>query len=329
MKQKKRMTRPVKLALIAAAVVVLLTGTVLAIHYTRITEFMEQHWNETGSTEMTAEQKDFVESRSAAIGESITDGGITVTVDSVTCTSNTVYYLYTVEVGGAYALENLSNVNLDETVCVVSEEYGKIRFTSGGGSTLEQSGNLFTCEAMYHFEEVPEGTSLADGTFTMQLRFDSGELYYTGDLEHPVSFDGTWDFEIPLPESGTVAAITASDTVLDFGSGVTLSLSNIIVTDSGCTFTAAANQTRYLITAYQDEEALTFMREREPDKVFISFRALFADGTEILNDSSGASLDEATGQYHHHIDWSVPVDPTQLTALRFSDGTTEIEIPLQ
>lgn len=320
------LTRPVKLALIAAAILVLLTGTVLAIHYTRITESMEEDWNARG-TQMTQAHKDFVESRSADIGESVTDNGITVTIDSVTCTTNTVYCIYTVEVGEAYDLEALNAVQLDDLVKAVSEEYGTLRRTTGGYHVLEQTGGLLTCQATYFFKDLPEGATLADGRTTLQLHYDGGTLGYAGDLDNPVPFEGTWDFAFPLPESASTTSTTA-DAVLDFGGGVTLTLSNIAISDSGCTFTVTTDLRRYQITSYQNQEHLEFMREREPDKVFITFEARFADGTAVLSASGGASLDQATGRYDHHIEWSVPIDPAQVTALIFSDGKTEIEVPI-
>lgn len=57
--------------------------------------------------------------------------------------------------------------------------------------------------------------------------------------------------------------------------------------------------------------------------------AMMEDGTKVPSNGGGMSWNEETGLDEWHIDWAAPLDPESVVALIFSDGTTEIEVPLE
>lgn len=316
--KKQRTVRPLRVALIAAAIVVLLTGTALAVvHYTRITDSMESNWNEWAETQMTEEHKDFIEARSAGIGESATDQGITVTIDSVTCTEDTVYLMIDYELDPElYDTENVMTcLNVMTNKYVENEDYGTSEGGSGGG---HESGYYFT------FEKLPEGARLNDGKTTMHMEMSEIVLLTKDNTEPHVT--GTWNFAFLLPESETVEENT-SDVVLNFDSGIAMELSGISVKETGCKFSVVTEADNYLFSAGGENAELA--RAAEPDMMVFTVDVVMADGTKVP--SSGSSMDtyEGSNVDEWTIEWSAPLKPADVVSLIFSDGTTEIEVPLQ
>ena len=77
---KQKLIKPLRVALIAAAITILLAGVALAVfQYTRSTEVLADRWETIGDTQMPEAQKDYIESKSASVGESVTDQGVTIT----------------------------------------------------------------------------------------------------------------------------------------------------------------------------------------------------------------------------------------------------------
>ena len=174
--------RPLRIVLIAAAVIVLLTGTALGvIHYAGITDSLENRWETFGSEEMTQAQKDFIEERSISVGDSVTDQDITVTVDSLTCTTDTVYILYTIALDPTvYDIENITSI-LDwlSPISVENPEYGVIDSVGGGGNGNPAKDGVETWETRIKFEDLPEGANLGDGNTTLHMNIT--EIVYGKD----------------------------------------------------------------------------------------------------------------------------------------------------
>ncbi len=325
--KKQRTVRPLRVALIAAAIVVLLTGTVLAVmHYTKITDSMEENWNARAETSMTEEHKDFIEQRSADIGESVTDQGITVTIDSVTCTTDTVYLMVHYELDPEmYDTENIfmCHASLPNRY-VENEDFGTSTRSSGGGGKVEtDSGYLMHRDIT--FEDLPEGARLNDGKTTMHIEMTEIAFAPKGDGELP-NVTGTWNFEFLLPAGEAVEAKT-SDAVLQFDSGITLEISEISVDEKECSFTVASDTEDYIFLA--GGEMAKLAQTAQPDMEVFTVDAKMADGTLVPSNGGGMSFNEATGLDEWTIEWSAPLNPEEVVALVFSDGTTEIEVPLQ
>lgn len=325
---RKKITRPVRVALIAAAIVVVLTGTVLAvIHYSGITDAMEQKWNASGSTEMTQEQKDFIEQRSADIGESVTDQGITVTIDSVTCTGTTVNILYSVELDPeVYDLDRIEScADALTPIYVENEDYGTVRKSRGGSNGEPEENGVVWRESQVEFSDLPEGANLGDGKTTLHMEMNTFWISATDAEDTLPDVTGTWNFAFLLPQVEATEAQT-SDEVLNFENGVTLELSDITVEASGCKFAVQTETDEYFFTAGGENAALA--RAAEPDLLAFTVDALMADGTTVPSDGGGMSYDAEQDADLWSIDWTAPLDPADVVSLIFSDGTTEIEVPM-
>lgn len=329
--------RPLRIVLIAAAIVVLLTGTVLGvIHYTRTTEALEDRWETFGSEEMTQAHKDFIEQRSAAIGESVTDQGITVTVDSVTCTTDTVYLMI------HYVLDpeqyDTSNINMcfdsGTAMYVENENYGTSDQYSGGGGDAPQEGEGYWMNRQVTFDGLPEDANLGDGKTTMHI--DMTEILYgkadeIGMREADGTVRGNWSFSFLLPQSEktenkTSDAVVSFDTTLAFENGITLELSEIEVTETGCSFCVKTDNEEYIFVGGDGIQA-ELARAAQPDVPTFAMYANMSDGSMVYG---GAGMDwepnEDVDQWI--LDWATPIDPESVVSLTFSDGATEIEVPL-
>lgn len=87
-----------KAGLIAAALA--LAGTVLAVASPTLWWWFEQKWEETGSS-MTESQSLVIDGLTRKVGESVTSGDVTVTVDSITVGSSQIWALLD-EIGRAH-----------------------------------------------------------------------------------------------------------------------------------------------------------------------------------------------------------------------------------
>ena len=328
----KKPARPLRLILIAAAIVAVLAVSAVAVvyHYTHSADALEAEWNSISEAPMTQEQKNYVETKSADIGESVTDQGITVTVDSVTCTEDTVYLLYTVMLDPeAYdEIENLFGLSLAGTYRVENPAYGAStpsEHSSGGSSRT----GVYQVSDQLKFEDLPQSAPLGDGATTMQaeltdIHFSRDVYSDTGASIGSFSVSGSWSFAFPLPASESAQAVAAEQTAA-FTAIQNLEVSQIVLTESGVSFTAVYETDDYAFAVDGAEAELA--RAAQPDFTIFTVSALLADGTTIPS-GHGHATGDGQGTELWTIDWAAPVDPATVTALVFSDGVTQTEIPL-
>lgn len=322
--------RPLRIVLIAAAITVLLTGTVLGVmHYTKVTDSLEERWEILGSEEMTREQKDYVEERSISVGESVTDQGVTVTVDSVTCTANTVYMLYTIVLDSAVhdvdGIPGLSAFDSASKMLAENPEFGAVELDGGGGPS---NGGNSKWERWMKFADLPEEANLGDGDTTLHVEITEityGEENEYGMKEASGTIQGNWRFAIKLPKHET-AEVKAPDAMVEFGNSVLMTISDIELNETECTFSVDTESEAYLFVGGDGTQA-QLAREAEPDMLIIAMYANVPDGNiaygaAIMEPEPGEGVDRWTVQ------WAAPIDPERIISLTFSDGTTEMEVPL-
>ena len=328
----KKPVRPLRLILIAAAIVAVLAVSAVAVvyHYTHSADTLEEEWNSLSESPMTEEQKTYVESRSADIGQSVTDQGITVTVDSVTCTEDTVYLLYTVTLDPeAYdEIENLFGLSLAGTYRVENPAYGAstpTRHSSGGSSRT----GVYQVSDQLEFEDLPHGASLGDGATTMQVELTgihfSRDAYSDAEVSiGSFSVSGSWSFAFSLPASESAEAVFTDQTA-SFTGIQDLEVSQIVLTESGVSFAVVFETDDYAFAVDGDEAELA--RAAMPDFTIFTVSARLEDGSTIPSGHSHATGD-GQGAEFWTIDWAAPVDPATVTALVFSDGVSQVEIPV-
>lgn len=332
---RKNSLRPMRIALIAAAIIILLTGTVLGImQYTRMTESLEDRWETFGSAEMTTEQKNFIEERSADIGESVTDQGITVTVDSVTCTTNTVYVMIHYVMDPERYDSNTVNSCFDSgaIIYVENEDYGTSDQLSGSGREMPQDVEGHWVQKQFTFDGLPEDANLGDGKTTMHI--DMTEITYgfadeIGMKEADGAVHGNWSFAFLLPksekaEAKTSDAVLSFDTTLEFENGITLELSEIELNETECSFSVKTDHEEYIFVGGDGDQAM-LARAAQPDVPCFTVFARMKDGGMVYG-GAGMNWDENTDIDRWTVEWATPVDPQSIDALIFSDGIIEQEV---
>ena len=318
--------------LVAAAIVAVLAVSAVAVvyHYTHSADTLEEEWNSLSESPMTEEQKTYVESRSANIGQSVTNQGITVTVDSVTCTEDTVYLLYTVipDPEAYDEIENLFGLSLAGTYQVENPAYGASTPTqhSSGGSSRT---GVYQVSDQLEFEDLPQNAPLGDGATTMQVELTgihfSRDVYSdTGVSIGSFAVSGSWSFAFPLPESTSAQAVAIQQTA-SFTAIQNLEVSQIVLTESGVSFTAVFETDDYAFAVDGIEAELA--RAAQPAFTILTVSAQLSDGSTIPS-GHGHATGDGQGAEFWTIDWAAPVDPATVTALVFSDGVNQVEVPV-
>ncbi len=317
MKQHKRITHPAKIILIAAAIVAVLTGTALAMmHYTRSADALEHTWNDMASDKMAQSHKDAIEAKSADRGESVTEQGITITVDSVSVTNDTVYLFYTVaqsESGDQFAgiLNETIQMTASDGNTYPAEAAVADRLVEGSDSGASYY-RILSCE-------LPEGVTLSKGQMTM----DISSLM----LDNMEQAEGTWNFSFTLPETEAAQSFDVDQT-LQFEHDTTLEISNISVSESRITFDYVSSRPEVMIL---DGDAFTSgeVTAADPDvQQVYTFYARLSDGTSVPVTGGSSVYNESRQVNECEFYWSAPIDLSSLDSIAFSDGSTEIEIPL-
>ncbi len=325
--QEEKTVRPLRIVLVTAAVVAVLTGSaVAAVMYTKNADKMEENWNQLTSTEMTSEQKDFIDQRSADLGESVTDQGITITADSVTCTGNTVFLTYSIELDSEiYDLDDLASCapDVEGVTYIENADYGKFNQSTCSGSGSFMENGKVVREERLEFSDLPDGTRINDGKTTLYMTFHDIWLGNQNGSDIP-DVEGTWSFAIPLPEGEAIEAQT-SDVTLEFDGQIPITVSDITVDESGCKFTVETEDETYIFA--NDGEMAMLAGAAEPDAPIYTVKAKLADGTAIP--STSASMNNDDGLDRWNIEFVAPLDPETVVALIFSDGTESIEISFE
>lgn len=322
---KKNHKRPLKMALIAAAIIVLLTGTVVGMYYTRITATMEDTWNTRAETEMTQEQKDFVEAHSADIGESVTDQGITVTIDSVTCAEDTVYLM--ISYGLDETMYDLSKVvdcnDHFSNVYVENDTFGTVE-SSGGGGSGEFKDSIYWTNGHIEFRDLPDDANLSDGATVLNYEMSQILIMVDGE-EEPVFVEGTWNFSFELPEHETSDSVVVEQE-MTFDCGVTLLVREIAVSEDCVSFTVETETDEYY---FVDSEMAELARAAEPDLLQFTVDAELEDGTVVPCTGGHMTLNEETGLDEWSISWAAPLDPETVKCLIFGDGNSAIWVDVK
>ena len=330
MMKKKHGKKAVRIALIAAAAAALLAGTVVAARlYTRSADRMEENWNRVAQQPMTTEQKDFIDEKSADVGETAEDQGITITAQSVTCTDDTAYISAVIladqtqysepymEVFPADATATVENPNWEEPlVCSHVETTGDI-VQDDGSRALEWRIEL---------SKLPEGQRLNDGATVVTVEVKQVAFYYAEDLDPQEQIvEGNWTLAVTLPESDATLPVDAQQNA-EFTGDLNFTVEGIQVTADNLKFRLAAPSNDYVIVG---TDMLELAKAAEPDAPIYSVEALLKDGTNVPTTGGAMSLNEESGMDEWSIQWVTPIDPKSVVALIFSDGTTQQEIPLE
>ena len=283
-----------KAGLIAAALALALAGTVLAVASPTLWWWFEQKWEEETGSSMTESQSLVIDGLTRKVGESVTSGDVTVTVDSITVGSSQIWALLDVT---GWDFDRDAQYSFDRMRAEIVPD------PSGG-----QHGG-----AGYGLDSIGITREGAARMLLIRRR--------TGGAEDEVLCEGEWSFSIPLAAESLSPTITIDRVQV---------LSNHMVWDQatgkdggalegtgGKSHPAVATLTNLQITA----TGASFYCDGLMDRLHAT--VILADGTEVENRGGGGSRMEDGGWYVS-FDWPVPLDVTDIVAIRFGDA----EIPL-
>ena len=313
----KNTKRHLRSVLIAAVIIVLLAGSVFAVSKTKMGAFLEDIWLRRTGEEMMEDQQSYLENRSGDIGETVSCDGVSVTVESVTCAGDTMYFAYTM-VYGELAESYTGIYNGQITAEIDSATYvgnWVIADRELGG----EAGNISTNQSVVKFE-LPEGVSLAQAAVCLtmdEIQFD----------DFSVTAYGPWKFEFILPECDPVTEIETQE-VLSFGDGAGMTVSDISLSDNSVEFCFVSEADNVMLLNGEAED-IANMKAADPGVEFYVFNVCMEDGTRVPIAEGLSRYVEETGKHACAFYLEVPVNPELVAALVFTDGETEQTISLK
>ena len=300
--------------LIAAAVLVVLAGTAVAVVGMpgNLRGWFAQEWEETTGAPMEEEQMALIDQLTQPVGVSDTQNGVTVTVDSVTVGDSTLWLL--LKVSGEYAENADLRYDFDGKDLAIDFHPDEAGTIGGYGVGVRDWGvtedGMLALLMVFNIHLAGE-TSLLDSPRQVTLVLNdlvSNNIRWKGDKFKTVA-EGAWTLTFPLEpgemEKRTLEEIQVPGINRDTGETETVTLRDVQITSTDITYTFAALP--------QDPE------------IMLVCSLVMENGVEVKR-SNGATrvLNEARTQWSSVYYWQVPVDLRKVTALRFGD----VDIPL-
>lgn len=312
--------------LIAAVLILALTGTALAAASPTLRGWFHERWAEETGGELTESQSLVIDSLTQEVGESVTCGDVTVTVDSIAVGGSQIWAL--LDVGG-WDFDRNARYSFDrmrvEIVPDPSEgEYGGAGYSLGGIGLTEDG----RCRMLLEFSAtISTGNLLNSGNYVLEIDLNDLIRCHSGGAEDEVLYEGDWSFSIPLTAERLSPAITIDSAqvavdILDWeddppaqadsqdggpleGTEVearpaAVTLKNVQITATGVSFYADSPVSMVTVTA------------------------ILADGAEVRDNGGGGSARD-DGTWYASFDWPVPLDVADIAAIRI--GETEIPLP--
>lgn len=206
---KRQGTRPLRAAMIAAALAAVLSMTAYAAYQGGILQSLSglfaQGWQKTTGQELGEDQHRIIDSLTERIDQSVTVGDVTVTLDSITVGDGVIWaYLYAT--GPKFAMDKEYSFGLDGKAAMVTP-YPEGNSAGASWTAWHDDTSVLHIKMIYNDFRM-EDTNFADGTHTLELtmsdlldRDAEGSVYQTVQA-------GTWTFSVPLTEKSVSPVIT-------------------------------------------------------------------------------------------------------------------------
>ena len=301
---EKRRSHLPKAAVVAAVIAVMMTGTALAVAVAfpgSLLGWFEQQWQEISGSSMPEAQAALIDSLTQPVGVSDTQNGVTVTLDSITVGDSALWLMLKAE-GDFTPGEESSAHYFGPEDLIFAENPDENDAPGGYGFDYAFSGvaddGQLTMLLRYTATLTEDDTLLDGGDATLHLK----NLIY----DETTLVEGDWalPFTIqPVDEQSLLTLDSAKVSASDHDTGstdVVTTLYDIRVSSTGIRFTQIPDEQMH----YPHSWAVTL-----------------SDGTEIRMDGGGSRWTEAVGEGVWASDyyWKLPVDLSQVEALRFGD----------
>ena len=307
-----------KATFIAAVLVLALAGTALAVVSPTLRGWFEQKWTEETGGQMTESQSLLINSLTQKVGESVTSGEVTVTVDSITVGGSQIWALLDVE---GWDFDRDAQYSFDRVRAEIVPDPSEGQY---GGAAYRLGSIGFTeydkCRMLLEFSAtISTGNQLNSGDYTLEIDLNDLIRCRTGRAEDEILYEGDWSFSIPLTPESLSPVITIDHVQVPSKQMVWDQ------TDEEDGGTAEGTEPRPAVATLTNLQisatGVSFYCDGLMDRTRAT--AIMADGTEVEDHGGGGSRMEE-GSWYVSFDWPVPLDVTDIVAIRFGNA----EIPL-
>ena len=307
-----------KATFIAAVLVLALAGTALAVVSPTLRGWFEQKWAEETGGQMTESQSLLINSLTQKVGESVTSGEVTVTVDSITVGGSQIWALLDVE---GWDFDRDAQYSFDRVRAEIVPDPSEGQY---GGAAYGLGSIGFTeydkCRMLLEFSAtISTGNQLNSGDYTLEIDLNDLIRCRTGRAEDEILYEGDWSFSIPLTPESLSPVITIDHVQVPSKQMVWDQ------TDEEDGGTAEGTEPRPAVATLANLQisatGVSFYCDGLMDRTRAT--AIMADGTEVEDHGGGGSRME-DGSWYVSFDWPVPLDVTDIVAIRFGNA----EIPL-
>lgn len=296
--------------LVAAVLAAVLATSALAVAASpTLRDWFARQWGERTGGEISEGQAVVIESLTQEVGQSAADNGVTVTVDSITVGSDSLWALLEVE---GWDFDRDAQYTFDGVRVDIAPDPSEGEIGGGGYSArsigLTEDGK---CRMLLEYTStISTGNQLTDGGYTLEIALRDLSRFQSGTGENEILCPGTWSFSIPLTVESLSATVTMEGPVTVAGELLEgdadewahkeVTLREITLTATGLSFLADSDGVGDLWAT-----------------------AILSDGTEVRSTGSGGSRRSDDTWYCSH-QWPAPIDVADVAALRIGDT----EIPL-
>lgn len=309
---KKRFPKGI---LIAAAILAVLAGSAIATVGMpgTLQGWFARQWTEQNDAEMSAEQLAFIDHLTEKVGVQDTQNGVTVTLDSVTAGDSGVWLL--LKVSGSYEEDEDHRYDFGRVELTLDPDPEKIHDTPGGsGIQTLYSGTAsdgeFTVLLQYTIDLAGKSTLLDEPRVATLVLEDLNRKEIGGDWEEAPTAEGTWtlNFSLSPDEEWQVRTIPELE----------VPAQNQNTREAGRTTIREVRISATEIQYVQSAEE----QEWEPERAALILR----DGSVVERGGGSSRFQDAEyTRWSSTYYWRVPVDVSQVEALRIGNETFPLE----
>ena len=257
---------------------------------------------------------------------SITDGGYTTTTISVDGSGLTVSAGNLRRSGTDYQLdisidadvENVTGFQLSDMDVDLVLADGTSAMPVGAAESSEPE-NPFVLREVYSFDQELTEAQLQNATLYLDIR-----SVLVSTTEESIPYAGQW--YIGLSEEGVpVPTEDSLDAPTTLSEGQSFTVTDLTVSESGCTFWLHTDVRDFTLVP---QGQLSLAAQQDDQWTYYSFSVLtdgtYGTGTMTIDSASMSTrgVTDTQNLAYYTVTWKETVDPTSITGLYFTDGTT-------
>lgn len=309
---KKRFPKGI---LIAAAILAVLAGSAIATVGMpgTLQGWFARQWTEQNDTEMSAEQLAFIDHLTQQVGVQDTQNGVTVTLDSITAGDSSIWLL--LKISGSYEEDEEHRYDFGMIDLTLDPDPNLIHDTPGGSGlqTLYSgtaSDGVFTVLLQYTIDLAGKSTLLDEPRTAALVLEDLNRKEIGGDWEGTPAAEGTWTLAFSLTPGEERQVRTIPELEVPAQNRDSRQAGRTTIRE----VRISATEIQYVQTV---EEQVW-----EPERAALVLR----DGSVVEQSGGNCRFqDAAYTRWSSTYYWRVPVDLSQVTALRIGNETFTLE----